>query len=540
MNQSRNFKLKNFIKDLLAITAGLLVPLSLAPFNFSLLAFISTISLIFSLSKTSTKRAFLRGYLYGCAAFGFGVHWIYISIHEHGNASPLLAGFLTMLLIFGPMALYPALKLSLYRLITKKTYDLKYNFGLLLCFPSLWVIVDWLQGWLFTGFPWLYLGYSQTSSSLAGFAPLVSVFGLTWLVVFISGLGYLTLKNILLFVNNNKQQYTLNKCLSYILLISSIFILGNSLYHVQWTMPNNKTENIVLVQGNIAQGQRWSPNSLENIINTYENLTENYWENNTIIWPESAISLPLPYSSVFINKWQKQAVENNSTLILGIPQQINTESTKPNTQPQYFNSILAIGNGSGLHNKNKLVPYGEYVPFEKLLRGIISFFDLPMSNFISGNIQPENFNTLTSKNINWLPYICYEIAYPDYVITNANQGNAIVTISNDAWFGNSIGPWQHLQLAQMRALETARPIARSTNNGITAVILPNGQIAKMIPQFKPGILEYTISGYEGLTPIMYYGVKSILALCFLITVAYCLLSLQSIRYITRKHLPSGA
>ncbi len=502
----------NYSKNFIALLAGLLVPFSLSPYNLKFLAFLSVILLLFSINKANNKQAIKRGYLYGIGSFGYGVSWIYISIHEHGNASALLAGFLTFLLIFGLLAFYPALKISLYKLIENyktKNYQSSSKTLSMINFASIWILIDWLQSWLFTGFPWLYLGYSQTEGILAGYAPILSVFGLTWLIVFLAGLLYLVVENTLIFIKNNKHQYCINSSLNYLIIIISIFTIGASLSSIEWTNPIKDTENVVLVQGNIPQENRWNMELFEHNTQIYESLTDSLWQNNTIIWPEGAISLPLPYSQEIINKWQQKALINNSTLIIGIP-------TLANQTNQFFNSIMAIGNGNGLHNKNKLVPFGEYVPLDSLLRGLISFFDLPMSNFISGATENPHFSLLNSNTISWMPFICYEIAYPDYVINHAKNGNAIITISNDSWFGNSIGPWQHLQLAQMRALETAKPVVRVTNNGITAIINQHGKIVNQLPQFTSAVLTDKINGYTGITPIMYYGVNFIILLSFLI------------------------
>jgi apolipoprotein N-acyltransferase len=522
MNFTNNINpYKSVLKDFIAIVAGYLVQLSLAPYNYSILAFLSTLLFIYSIQNCSLKRAVIRGYLYGCALFGFGINWIYISIHEHGNASPLLAGFLTMLLICVILAFYPTIKVWLYKLLENKFFNKQMNnTSSVLTFASIWVLIDWLQSWLFTGFPWLYLGYSQTTSNLASFAPIVSVYGLTWLIIFISGLAYLFLDNINQFINNNNNQYNLNKCLNYTLIVIIIFVMGTSLSGITWTTQNLKSERVALVQGNIAQSNRWSQEELANNIATYEGLTTPYWQNRTIIWPESAVNIALPYGNDLVSKWQQIALKNNSTMILGIPRVANN-------QHQYFNSIMAIGKGDGVYNKTKLVPWGEYVPFENIFRGIIDFFNLPMSSFISGNIYQPYFNTLSSPNIQWLPFICYEIAYPSYVINHAHAGDAIITISNDTWFGDSSGPWQHLQLAQMRALETARPVVRATNNGVTAIITPNGQISKRIEQFKADVLiDDAVYGYQGITPIMYYGVNTIMLLCLIIIALCCYLPMK--------------
>jgi len=501
-------------KCLIALFAGGLLPLSLSPFDYSLIIFPSIILLFYSienftLDKSGIKKAIFNGYLYGIGCFTLGISWIYVSIHEHGDASPLLAGFLTMSLIMGVLAFFPAIKLGLYQYLKTKNI----NINLLILAPSIWVLIDWLQSWAFTGFPWLYVGYSQIDSSLAGFAPIGSIFGLNYIVVLIAGLFYLIITNLIIFIKNNFHQNSLNNILTYLLILIFIYILGSSLLAIPWTEKTADKEQIVLVQGNIPQNKKWLRIEIENSINKYLTLTEPYWHNSTIIWPETAVPIPIHYISAQITSWQQKAISENSTLILGIPILANKDY-------QYYNGIIGLNKNYPENNtyyKTKLVPWGEYVPLENWFRGLIAFFDLPMSNFIPGNLV-TNKSSLKSEYLNFVPYICYEIAYPDYVISTANKGNVLVTISNDAWFGNSIGPWQHLQLARMRALETGRAVVRSTNNGITAIIDHKGKIIQKIPQFTAGVLVNEVYGYTGLTPIMYYGVNFIIAICFFIII----------------------
>ncbi len=507
--------------DLIAFLSGFLLPLSLSPFNYYPLVFISILGLLYSIYDCSSKKAAWRGYLYGLSSFGFGVSWVYISIHEHGNASTFLAFCLTLLFI-AVLAIFPALKILVFKKQTVQSNLLKNsnNINLLILAPSIWVVFDWLQGWIFTGFPWLYIGYSQTNTTLAGYAPIVSIFGLSWITFFVSSLLFLIIKYFYYFFKNNRDQSAANSLLTYIVTISIVFIIGNSLSGIQWTTKDarNKSnlEKIILVQGNIPQENRWRTSELTENIYQYIKLTTPYWQHATIIWPESAVPLPLHRINNFLEDWTTLTKNNNSTLIFGAP--ILASYTKQ----QYYNGLIAIHNTRTMtqYYKNKLVPWGEYVPLESVFRGLIAFFDLPMSNFISGVSNNLPFNIIQSEYIKWVPFICYEIAYPKYVISHAYLGNAIVTVSNDAWFGNSIGPWQHLQLAQMRALETGRPVVRATNNGITAVIDTRGKILNQIPQFQTGVLVSEIQGYSGSTPIMSLGVNSIILICFLIIILF--------------------
>ncbi|MEP1706140.1 MAG: apolipoprotein N-acyltransferase, partial [Marinobacter sp.] len=200
------------------------------------------------------------------------------------------------------------------------------------------------------------------------------------------------------------------------------------------------------------------------------------------------------------------------TLITGIPWYGFSDRIEDFT---YHNSIMAIGSGGGIYHKQKLGPFGEYVPLQQWLRGLIGFFDLPMSSFSRG---PANQSPLEANGIRIMPFICYEVAYPDFVATNARNSDMLLTISNDGWFGDSIGPLQHLQIARMRALETGRYMLRGTNNGVTAIIDEKGQITETIPQFERAVMTGEVYAAEGNTPYMQSGSWPVLTLAAILIV----------------------
>ena len=178
----------------------------------------------------------------------------------------------------------------------------------------------------------------------------------------------------------------------------------------------------------------------------------------------------------------------DSTLVTGIPTRDATGR---------YNSIIALGAGSGTYHKQKLVPFGEYVPFERWLRGVIDFFDLPMSQFIAG---PEIQSPLVAGDLAIAPFICYEIVYPDFVQRHAANADVLITISNDTWFGRSIGPWQHFQMARFRAAELGRDLIRGTNDGISALITADGAISVTASQFSESVITGSIQPRSGHTP----------------------------------------
>ena len=276
----------------------------------------------------------------------------------------------------------------------------------------------------------------------------------------------------------------------------AVLIVGVELKQVSWTTPVGAPKSVALVQGNIPQDLRWLEEHRAQILETYWRLSQELWGNDLIIWPESAVPLPLPYAKNLLADLDITGKYTGSALILGIP-----ELATKDGHTGFYNSLLAVGEqASGHYAKRHLVPFGEYVPLESWLRGIIAFFDLPMSAFLAGgNDQP----LLRAHGLKLQPVICYEVAYPHLVLTGIAAANVIITVSNDTWFGHSFGPSQHLQMAQFRALETGRPLLRGTNNGITAIIDAKGRVVKAAPSFEQAVLVGSIQGYQGLTPYVW-------------------------------------
>ena len=289
------------------------------------------------------------------------------------------------------------------------------------------------------------------------------------------------------------------------------WVTGPVFSQAQWTTLQTEPTTFVAMQGNIPQQIKWDPDFLRDQIVAYLELTEDYWNTDLILWPETAIPIPQDQAGKIIDHIGEELGES-STLITGIPWYGFSDRIEDFT---YHNSIMAIGSGSGIYHKQKLVPFGEYVPLQQWLRGLIGFFDLPMSSFSRG---PANQSPLEANGIRIMPFICYEVAYPDFVATNARNSGMLLTISNDGWFGDSIGPLQHLQIARMRALETGRYMLRGTNNGVTAIIDEKGQITETIPQFERAVMTGEVYAAEGNTPYMQSGSWPVLTLAAILIV----------------------
>lgn len=490
--------LNPWLGGLLLLIAGSLQTLTFSPFEWWLLGPLSVTLLLAAALPLPSGRLFLAGWLTGLGLFGTGVSWVYVSISEHSSTSIPVAVLLTTLFVMG-LALVHALAFWFWGKLARDN-----SVRRLILFPAVWVVADWVRGWLLTGFPWLYLGTAHVDGPLAGFAPVLGVHGVTLLVV-ASGVALYAFGWLLL-----KQRRLAAGSLFAITLL--FWITGPLVNRIPWTQVSEDTLSFATMQGNIPQQVKWDPDFLRDQLVIYLGLTEEDWERDIILWPETAIPITQDQAGPIIEHIQSE-LGSNSTLITGIPWFTFSERIEGFT---FHNSITALGNqGSGVYHKQKLVPFGEYVPLEQWLRGLIGFFDLPMSSFTPG---PEHQSPLRAGNADLMPAICYEVAYPDFVATNARHSNMLVTISNDGWFGDSIGPLQHLQLARMRALETGRYMLRGTNNGVTSIIDHKGRLTEVIPQFERTVLRGDVRTATGATPFMQTGSWPVLILVTLLMV----------------------
>lgn len=492
----------SYLGDFLALIIGTLLTLAFAPFNFFPFGIILPALLLGLWLFVPPSRAFRRGFLFGMGFFGSGVYWIYISIHTYGNTIAPIAllitgSFIALLAIFPAIAGY----------LTNHYFPYN-NYTKLYCaFPAIWVFLEWIRTWIATGFPWLLLGYSQLSSPLKGYAPILSVLGVSLVILWSSA----ALVNAML-----KFYYLEYKAAYYnLLFLALLWVIGAGLSLIPWTHSTGPKLTVSLIQGDISQSLKWEPEHVETSLQRYQTLTAPEWGRNIIIWPEAAIPVAAEDAYDFISKLKKTAHQHNTTLITGVPLRA--------TNNRYYNGIIAIGNGRGVYLKHSLVPFGEYLPMEKLIQDIldtdtvfshflkktIGLFSLPMSSFVSGKLMPT---PLYADNIKLSSFICYEIAYFERVRAESTNTGIILTVSNDAWFGRSIAQAQHLQIAAMRALENGRPVLFSSNSGITAMINTDGHIIASAPPYQPAILNGTIQAYSGLTPWQRYKLDPLLAI----------------------------
>ena len=469
----------------ISLLLGLALVLCYAPFSYYWLMAIILPSWLYSLQGKPPRAAAKQGFIFAFGWFSAGISWVHVSIDQFGGL-PLPVSLLLMLLLCLYLALFLALACYL---AGRFSYQKKLNLWLLLPF---WLLAEFLRGVLLTGFPWLTLGYSQIDGPLAAFAPIIGEKGLSAVVI--------TISIAMVYIIKQRKRY-LN-----IGLLAAVSIASLVLQDTVWVSPTGKSVKTLMIQGNIKQEMKWAPELTWPTMLKYLDLTRQHYPADIIIWPESAITAVEPSTQAqdFLQIAQSSALLNNSAIISGI---IDYNMDTKN----YYNNLVVLGkrtpsddNGSYQYNnknryaKHHLLPIGEFVPFADWLRPLAPFFNLPMSSFSRGEYVQDN---LLANGYHLLPLICFEVAFSDQLSANfSNQTDLLLTVSNDAWFGDSHGPHQHLEIVRMRALEFGRPFLRATNNGITAVIDHQGNIVKQIPQFEEAVLSTEVPLVTGLTP----------------------------------------
>jgi apolipoprotein N-acyltransferase len=490
----------------LAVLAGAVMVLSFAPFGWFPAA-LASVTAFYLLLPRGRRGGFATGWFYGLGLLGFGVFWIRISLNEFGNM-PAVAANALMLLLVAALALFYALAGWLVTRLRPGEDAPRWWVGPLLVLPGVWVLLEWVRSWLFTGFPWLFAGNGQINplpllgAPLAGWAPVVGVHGLSLAVALSAGLVVVALRR-----GGGARPAALAGLLA-------IWLVGALLARVEWTRPADGPLSAAVLQGNVEQSLKWAPDGLLPTLEIYLDLTrEVLADSDVIVWPETAIpSFLHEVEAGLLPPLTADAVAAGAEIVIGVPIMETAE--------RYFNGLISVGSAADRYYKRHLVPFGEFLPFDRQLRPLIDWFDVPMSSFSRGEAERPLLQVG--------PYrvgvsICYEDVFPEEVRQALPEAAYLINVSNDAWFGDSLAPHQHLEFARLRALENGRPLVRATNTGISAIIDHRGRVTASLPLFERGVLTGTIQPRTGRTPFAAVGSLPALLLAAAMLVAALLL-----------------
>jgi apolipoprotein N-acyltransferase len=359
--------------------------------------------------------------------------------------------------------------------------------------PAAWVLAEWLRGWVLTGFPWLSIGYGQIDGPLAGWAPVGGVYAVTLVAALFAGLLV-----VLAFGRPRERLVALALC-------STLAAASWAVAGIGWTQPDSEPLQVSLVQGAVPQLLKWRPEERRATMALYRDMTERLEGQDLVVWPEAAIPAPDEAVGDYLAELRRLAQRLDTQLLVGI-------LTADRHTGEYRNSLLALGEPAGAYHKRHLVPFGEFFPVPDFIRRWMRMMNLPYSDLAPGSRRQQ---PLEARGVSIAPTICYEDAYGAEQLGFLPAAGLLVNVSNDAWFGDTLAPHQHLEIARMRALETGRVLLRSTNTGITAIIGERGTLVSVAPQFRPFVLTGTAQPFTGATPYVRAGNYPVLLLCTL-------------------------
>lgn len=478
---------------------GGLLATAFAPYGWYLLAPLLLLPFLYVCLTVAPRDAGGLTFWFGFGLFLSGAYWIYISVAVFGNVSAWIAIALTL----GVVLIMSAYLSLTGWLISRLSYGEPWL--LLFVAPASWVMVEWLRGWVSSGFPWLSLGYSQIDSPLAGWGPVAGVYGISFALLFsVSAI-------LVMALTRGKQRWVA------LMLVVLPWIAGGLLRNVAWTDSAGAPIRSTLVQAGISQDRKWLPEQLQPTLEFYRAATQRAADSEIVVWPEAAIPSVTDRVEPFIDQLHADAQLRRQTILFGVLERVQQRG-----ETHTYNSILLVGTDQRqVYRKRHLVPFGEYFPVPDKVREWLRMMSLPYSDLSAGDAEQPLL--VTANGVRLALMVCYEDAFGAEQLYAFPDAAIIINQSNDAWFGDSIAPHQHLQIARMRSLEVGRYTIRATNTGISAFIGPDGKILKSGPQFEPLLLTMDVQPRRGATPYVRGGNMPVIGLCLFI------LSLLSIR-----------
>ena len=481
------------ISQLIFFVLGCVTTLAFAPFEWSILVPLVLVPFLYVCLTNSPRDSAKHGFWLGFGMFLTGTYWVYISVAVFGEAPTWIA----LLLMTGLVLL-----MSFYLWITGWLISRLASgepWLLLLVAPAVWVIVEWARGWLITGFPWMSLGYSQVDSALAGWAPLIGVYGVSALMVLFSAA-------ILVAIMTRGRQQMI--AVGLVLLPG---LVGAGLRAVDWTEPDGEPLIATIIQGGISQDKKWLIEQFQPTLDFYRSETRKAAASDIVVWPEVAIPAASDRVEGYILGLESDARINEQTILFGILERVTERTIKPKT----YNAIIAVnGEERQSYRKRHLVPFGEYFPVPATVREWMRMMSLPHSDLTAGDDVQPLIHTLGGVEL--AVAICYEDAYGAEQLYAMPDAGILINVSNDAWFGGSIAAHQHMEIARMRSLEVGRHTIRATSTGVSAFIGPKGEVLETGEQFVPVTMTRSVQPYKGATPYSSVGNGLVLGLAFLI------------------------
>lgn len=462
---------------LAALAAGAASVFAFAPFGAFPLAVLSLAVLAGLLHRAQRKRdGFLLGFAWGFGAFAAGISWLFVALNRYGGMPVPLAA-LAIALFCAYLALYPALAGALF---------VRLRCGGVLTravlFAAVWIVAELLRGWVFTGFPWLSIGYSQTPPSpLSGWLPVLGVYGVGGMLALVAAL--------LAFAPWRRLRDALPAAACVLILLIGGFLLGR----FAWTQPEGEPLRVALVQTNIAQELKWRPEHVRDWLELNQRMSD-VPDADLVVLPESTLPmlaehLPAGYTDALATR----AAANGADLLFGV--------FLRDAQGRVFNATASLGaSPAQSYAKHHLVPFGEYSP--PLFGWFYELAQIPMSDQTPG---PARQPPLQLGGQRIAVNICYEDLFGRELVHALPEAGLMLNVSNLAWYGHSFAQPQHLQIARVRALETGRPMLRATNTGMTAVVQPDGSVSAVLPQFERGVLRAEVTAFAGMTPYARWG-----------------------------------
>jgi apolipoprotein N-acyltransferase len=461
------------VRAIVAAGAGALLACAFAPLNWWPLAVLSPALLMWLWQGVTPRVAAWLGFWFNAGTFAAGTYWLYISIRIFGEAPLWLAIFLMIALVV-IMGLYHA---ALGYFVTRwlpATGGVRWLLGV----PAAWMLIEWWRGWFLSGFSWLSLGYAQTDTWLASYAPIVGVYGISAVVLLCAG-------GLVAMICGATFRMRVAGAVVFVV----PWLAGAALRQVDWTSPSGPPVSVAVVQGNISQEQKWLDENQATILKLYRDLTEKNLGTRLIVWPESAVPDLANNQIPYIKSLYQDAHAHNSALVFGVLRESDSGE-------HYFNSVLSLDNTVGWYDKDHLVPFAEFFPVPRFVRSWLRMMSLPYSDFTRGG---GNQPPLSAAGLELGATVCYEDAYGSAMLAVLRKATALVNVTNDAWFAHSTARYQHFQIARMRALEAGRYMIRAANNGVSGVIGPHGEVVALAPEFQTYVLHSSVTPRSGLT-----------------------------------------